>query len=50
MVIYGSKISSLLATTTQWSNNTIVSIILYSGDRLCKTKSEVPEWISEAIN
>ncbi len=38
-----------LVTTTQWSPNTIVGVIFYSADRLYKTESDIPQWISDAV-
>lgn len=38
-----------LATTTQWSPNTIVGIVFYSADRLYKTESDIPQWISDTV-
>jgi hypothetical protein len=43
------KIASLLLTTAQWSNNTTVGIVFYSGARFYKTGLVIPEWISTVI-
>lgn len=41
---------SLLTSSSQWSSNTIAGIIFYSADRLYKTESDLPSWISESVN
>ncbi|MGR3301944.1 MAG: hypothetical protein ACUZ8I_05510 [Candidatus Scalindua sp.] len=41
---------SLLTSTPQWSANTIVGMIFYSADRLYKTESDLPLWITESVN
>ena len=38
-----------LATSTKWSNNTIIGIVFFSADRLYKTESDIPEWIANKI-
>ena len=40
---------AILTTTTQWSSNTIVGVVFYSADRLYSTESDIPQWISDAV-
>lgn len=40
---------STLTTSIQWSNNTIIGIVFFSGDRLYTTESNIPKWVSDAV-